>query len=140
MKWVIPEKTKTGGTYFSEPSWFFSFVFLTLEILVKTQHYPRKFGKIVLHNLNTPRPKTRTLLEILHEYSLEHPWRFYFFFNWPLKFPYAFSSIPLEITRSQWPPSPPLLFEFFLKQPNTWNNLKKPCKIGDEKSLITASL
>ena len=38
-------------------------------------------------------------------------------------------------------PSPPLLCEFFLKQPNTWNKVKKPCKIGDgKKSLITASL
>ena len=28
---------------------------------------------------------------------LEHPWKFHFFFNLPLEFPYALSSIPLDI-------------------------------------------
>ena len=36
---------------------------------------------------------------------LEHPWKFQFFFNWPLEFPHVLSSTPLEIPC----PQPPLL-------------------------------
>ena len=36
---------------------------------------------------------------------LDHPWKFYFFFNWPLEFPHALFSIHLEIPCPQ-PPSP----------------------------------
>ena len=47
------------------------------------------------------------LMEIPHEYLLEHPWKFHFFFNWPLEFPHFLSSIPLEIPCLQ-PPTHPL--------------------------------
>ena len=40
--------------------------------------------------------------------SLEYPWKFHFFFNWPREFPYALSPIPQEIPCPQYP-----LFVFF---------------------------
>ena len=44
--------------------------------------------------------------------SLEHPWKFHFFFNWPREFPHALSSMPQEIPCPQYP-----LFVFFF-----WNS------------------
>ena len=63
--WAIPEKKpKQGGlrTYFLEKnSKIFRFVTLHLEILDKTKLYPCKFREIVLHPLEIPRPKMKTL-------------------------------------------------------------------------------
>ena len=42
-------------------------------------------------------------------FVLVHPWKFHFFFNWPLEFPHVLSSIPLEIPC----PQPTPLFGFF---------------------------
>ena len=35
-------------------------------------------------------------------FFLDHPWKFYFFFNWNLEFPHALTSIPLEIWVLHW--------------------------------------
>ena len=46
---------------------------------------------------------------------LWQPWKFHFFFNWPLELPHALSSIPLEILCPHPPlPPPPHL------PPNVW--------------------
>ena len=37
------------------------------------------------------------------KYFLDHPWKFQIVFNYPLKNPLAFSSVPLEIPHSQPP-------------------------------------
>ena len=39
-----------------------------------------------------PRP-----MEIPLEFFLEHPWKFCYFFHWPLEFPHFLSSVPLGI-------------------------------------------
>ena len=87
------------------------FSLLPLEIPEKTSFHPWKFWKIVWDCSEIPRSKTKT-----HENStwvfLEHPYKFHFFFNWPLEIPHALLSIPLEVPCLQ----PPYL-DFF------WNSL-----------------
>ena len=46
---------------------------------------------------------------------LEHPWNFHFFFNWPLEFPHALSSILLETPSPQ--TLPPSYLDFFWNSP-----------------------
>ena len=43
-------------------------------------------------------------------FFLDHPWKFHFFFNWPLEFSDALCSIPLEIPCPQPPPLPHCLW------------------------------
>ena len=74
--------------------WNFRFVTLPLEIPEKTSFHPWKFSKIVWHPLEIPSQKPRPMLEIPHEFLLEHPWKLCFFFNWPLELPNFLSSIP----------------------------------------------
>ena len=93
----------------------FRFVTLTLEIPEKTNFHRRIFCKIVLHTpLGNPNSNN------------QDPWKFHmiFFFDHPLEFKHALSSISLEIpgpqTSSPSPPSPPLpLFAFFLERNST---------------------
>ena len=54
--------------------------------------------KIVLHPLEIPRLKTKTHGEIPHDVFFITPGvKFHIFFNSPLEFPHAFSSIPLPL-------------------------------------------
>ena len=97
---TIPEKNPNRGgsgyTFLKTSTGIFRFVTLPLEIPEKIIFHPSKFCKIVWHPLEIPGSKNET-----HGNSkwffLEHPWKFYFFFNRPLEFPHAFSSIPLKI-------------------------------------------
>ena len=74
----------------------FRFVILPLGILGITKLHLWKFHKIVLRTFEIPRCKIKT-----HENSnwffLDCHWKVYFFFNWPLEFPHAISTIPLDI-------------------------------------------
>ena len=54
--------------------------------------------KIVLHPLEIPRLKTKTHGEIPHDVFFITPGvKFHIFFNSPLEFPHAFSSMPLPL-------------------------------------------
>ena len=47
------------------------------------------FHKIVLQPLEFPWPKTKTYGRSTW-FFLNHSWKFYFFFNWPLEIPHSF--------------------------------------------------
>ena len=85
-----------GYTFLKITPGSFRFVTLPLDILEKTSFHSWKICKIVCHTLEFPRSKTKTHCNFTWVF-LEHRWKFYFFFNWFLKFSHAHSSIPLEI-------------------------------------------
>ena len=102
------KKSKLGGLriYFSGIP--LEFLDLSLYPLPeKTIFHPSKFCKIAWHPLRTPKSKIKTHGNSTWAF-LEHSWKFNLLFNWPLKFPRALSSIPVEIPYCQSP-----LFGFF---------------------------
>ena len=115
---LFQKNFKNGGlrTYFPEnPPVNFRFVTLPLEIPEKNKLSPPwKFYKNVWYPLEIPRPKTTTRGNSTLVF-LEHPWKFYFYFNWLLEFPHALSSFTPGNSMS----STFALFGFFLEKPNT---------------------
>ena len=100
----IQKKSKLSGTQSVPPPppfppGMFRFVTLPLEIPEKISSHPCKFCKIWWHPLEIQDQKPRPM-EIPHDefarVFLEHPWKFHYFFNWPLEFPHVLSSLPLE--------------------------------------------
>ena len=94
---LFQKKVQVGQMGWGRVDWRHTFLKKTVEYLglslyprkfqTKWSFTPRKIHKIVLHSLELPRPKIKT-----------HPWKFQFFFNWPLKFShYIFSIYPEEI-------------------------------------------
>ena len=100
VKWAIPEKKPNRGgwgyTFLKEIPGIFRFVILPIEIPEKTSFHPWKFCKVVWHPLEIPSSKTKTYGNSIWVF-LEDPWKFHFFFNWPLEFQYAVSSVALGI-------------------------------------------
>ena len=102
MECVIPEKIETRGTYFSEPSWNFRFVLLTLEIL---EHFtafpitPEHLAKLCYTTWKFQDQKQGPL-EFCVDF-LERPWRFFFFLIDHWNFHKLFLQYPL-ITASLW--------------------------------------
>ena len=92
-----------GHTFLKKAPGIFKFVTLPLEICDKVVLHPWKFHKIVLHPLEFPRPKTKTLgNSTIFSWS---PLKILLFY-WPLEFPHSIFSIPLEIPC----PQPPVGF------------------------------
>ena len=52
---------------------------------------------------------------------IKYPWKFYFFFNWPLEFPYAFSSVYTTRNSISSTPTPPPRLNFFQNSPFFYN-------------------
>ena len=113
MTWAIPEKIQTGGlrTQFLEKDPGISrFVTLPLEILDKMKVRAWKFHKIVLHQLEFPRPKAKTH-GIPHDFCWITPVNSTSFCTDPRNFHILFIQCPcLEIPC----PQPPCL-DFFLE-------------------------
>ena len=104
------KKTKQGGLriYFSEnPPWKFSICDFTLRKSRENKFLPLEIQQNFVTPLGNSKFKNQDPWKF-HEFLLEHPWKFCFFFNWPLEFPYFLSSIPREIPC----PQPPLVGSF----------------------------
>ena len=131
-EWDIPEKIQTGRfediLFWNSPG-VLRFVNLPLEIPEKTIFQPWKFCKIVWHPFETPKSKIKTHLNSTWVF-LKHPWKFNLLLNWPLQFPHALSSTPIEIPCFQ----PPLLFSFFWNSPMLLSG-QVPHTIGFVESL-----
>ena len=110
LNWLIPENIQTGRgswgyTFLTKLPRIFKFITLPLEIPEKASFlHPWKFCKIVWHSAKTYENSIWVFLE--------HPWKFHFYFGWPLEFPHAFSSISREVPCPQ-----PRCLDFF------WNSL-----------------
>ena len=88
-----------GHTFLKKTPGIFRFVTLPLEIPDRMMVHPWKFHKLVLHPWEFPRPKTKT--DGNSTQFFYHPWKSHFVFEWSLKFPHSFFSIPQEISCPQ---------------------------------------
>ena len=98
------------GLFYKNPNtrgWGYTFFTFTIRNSAENKLSPLKILKNCVRSLGNSKT---------HENStwvfLEHPYKFHFFFNWPLEIPHALLSIPLEVPCLQ----PPYL-DFF------WNSL-----------------
>ena len=112
--WVValtssPTKTQSNGLFPQKSKqrvlriyffWKSPMEFLDLSLCPSKSQRKQVFttgnSEKLWHLLQVPRSKTNTHGSFTKIF-LEHHWNFYFFFNWPQKFPHALSSIPLEI-------------------------------------------
>ena len=97
---------------------------LSLEIL-----------QIALHPLEIPGSKTKTHMEITHDF-----WKFNFFLNWPLEFPYAHMLFLLNTPGNSISSIPPSPLPCFWNNPINLKKIKVSLKncilVADHKLLI----
>ena len=121
-KWPIPEKIQTGRVeeiiFWKKP---FNVLALSRRYLCpwkinpeKTKFHPWKFYKIVWYPLSSKFQSKKTRpAEILHDFFLDHSWKFRFSEIDPWNFYMLFQHHPWRFHILYNPPLPPPLFQFF---------------------------